>query len=217
MEAYEGCCSYPIEIVRSHIDPADPGNPENLARGIKALRKCIAEWSEYDFSPGQNTKAFIEASKHAFRPPTIEAVPDAEELESYYHQVDLSREELVANEIAIHSFRYFHDYALGTTDQRIEWHSRNHGNLQLKDTLGRKKLGWLWCENTANISAANGYLHQTGFGFDGSDPMRQMERVPNANHFVSNTLSGLQFSFLSGHINSFIGKIRKDSLKKYYH
>jgi hypothetical protein len=169
-------------------DPNDPGNPVNAEKSIKFIRNFIAGWFKYDHKPTGmvDREAFIESNNHPIRPSTIEAAPDSDLLIKAIHEPAFESEGLIAKGVSLGAFRIMALNALNATTDNTE--------ATTEDLMANKRLNWLWCENDTWCCTYVAYLHRDEFGFDGSNPLRRMVSVPDANHFVSHSHDLLKFA-----------------------
>jgi hypothetical protein len=184
--------SWPEYLFARQQDPNDPGNPTNIARGVKAVNQWVSGWFKYDGNEMGSGKAkreiLIEMNDHPMRPSTIESAPDASTLLGAAYPPAYESEDMIMLGLTSGAFRIIALYVLDEAT-----HGAHEGaflsNSGSEDLITKKKLNWLWCENGPWTCAYNPHLHRDGFGFDGSNPMRKMVAIPDANHFVSFSLS----------------------------
>jgi len=177
--------SWPEKIFAENQDPNDPGNP---AKAAKAIFDWTTGWYQYDHSSLEiKREDFIESNNHPIRPPTTESAPDAQDLLASAYPPSYESENLITAGLSLGAYRVIALYVL----DKAKRHRKDREEVRApfsgvgeEDLLADKKLSWLWCENAAWPCAFSPHLHRREFGFDGSDPKRQMVALPNANHFL---------------------------------
>jgi hypothetical protein len=182
--------SWPAKLFLENDGLADP------TRGLKAINEAVSGWFTYDDITSEEVtkEMFISCCDHPIRPPTVEAAPDAERLMRACYLPALDSENLTLPGITLGAFRVITLNVLDSKSrqQRMESGTGSLDSAALfsapipgeEDLISAKKLNWLWCENANWSCVYSPYLHRKAFGFDGSDPMRKMVSIPNANHFV---------------------------------
>jgi hypothetical protein len=198
--------------------------PTNPPKGLKAVNNWVSGWFQYDHTAEKVTKeAFIASNDHPIRPSTVEAAPDAERLLRGSYPPSFESENLIMSGLTLGAFMVI---ALNVLDPKSRHHGKEHRSGTVsssegetipfsgpstgeEDLISTKKLSWLWCENAAWCCAYNPHIHRKEFGFDGSDSMRKMVAIPNANHFVRQSVALIR-SVLTWPC-SFNGKIQRGS------
>jgi len=177
--------SWPEYLFARQQDPDDPGNPTNIARGVKAVNQWVSGWFRYDDNKvgKANREIFIESNDHPMRPSTIESAPDASTLLEAAYPPAYESENSIMLGLTSGVFRTIALYVLDEPSRKTHDGAFLTGSSS-EDLITSKKLNWLWCENGPWTCAYNPHLHRDGFGFDGSNPMRKMVAIPNANHFL---------------------------------
>jgi hypothetical protein len=194
-EAYS---SWPEKLFMENDGPANP------AKGAKAVNDWVSGWFHYDHTADKVTReAFIASNDHPIRPSTIEAAPDAVKLLQGSCPRSFESENLIMAGLTLGAYKVI---ALNVLDSKLRRERKESGtdfsdettpfsgpSDGEEDLMSTKKLNWLWCENSTWCCAYSPRIHRKEFGFDGSDPMRKMVAVPDANHFVRLSVSSIRF------------------------
>lgn len=167
IKAYDEYDLFFEKPVVEKLGVAEVINPANVAKVGRLINEHISGHFEYDPSilKSLDKELYIEANNRPIRAATTEGTPDREDLMKTVHAEGIESDDMMVKGLGIGAFRIIALQALESKQTEIS-------------------LNWLWCENSTWNVVYGVHVHKYTHGFDGSDPMRKMASVPNANHFV---------------------------------